>query len=391
MKTIGAASSIPFDTVPNLEGYCPNVQRDALFSPLLCVDITNISRHFLPLRKGIATDGEAIDPLDFCLYDESEFPTHKGESSSSGLAFFGKMKCYNSAAPRSMGGGQKTLPDGWVVKHSPDGRKYHMDMTTKTSHHGVSPEVIHRLHVKQEEEEMEQEKQEEFEQKWEGREKEEDEEQENVVPVPTLVLPTPRVDLHTDSPTVTSPKPRLEKMKPFRKVATPEEDSVPDTVAPAATPSLIDPHLINTHTDEDSPSTASPKPRLGRMKPSRTITAMLEDDSLQNTTILPSEHNERRRAHTYTHNHSDTHAHHSHTHTLLHPHPHPRGHVAKPRLVKKKNNKHLGARMPQSAQTLAQSQSGRLLPPGWDVRWTPSGKPYYTDNLTKTTQWNRPE
>lgn len=135
IESVGDASAIHFTTVPNLEGYCPNVTRSGIFSPLLCVDTSHLPTSYIPLRKAEA--GYSIDPKDFSLYNAHEFPADKVDGPEKLAAIFGKMKCYNSALYASQGqkgGSEGVLPAGWEKKQAPDGRQYYVDHHTQTTH-----------------------------------------------------------------------------------------------------------------------------------------------------------------------------------------------------------------------------------------------------------------
>jgi hypothetical protein len=143
VEEVGDASSILFTGVPNLEGYCPNVQRSGLYSPLLCADIARVPSHYVPLRKSAEAEGNTIDPKEFSLFSFAEFPDEKVNSAEKLEALFGKMKCFNSAV-RSVqggysgssrgGGGGGVLPSGWEKKQAGDGREYFVDHSTRTTH-----------------------------------------------------------------------------------------------------------------------------------------------------------------------------------------------------------------------------------------------------------------
>lgn len=132
---MGDASPIPFTSVPNLEGYCPNVQRSDLPSPLLCADIDRVPSTYIPLRKA-AADGFTVDSNDFSLYNFSEFSREKVDTPEKLAALFGQMKCFNSAAPAVRG----VLPSGWERKRTDDGREYFVDHDTKTTHWALPKE-----------------------------------------------------------------------------------------------------------------------------------------------------------------------------------------------------------------------------------------------------------
>lgn len=134
VEAIGDASSITFTSVPNLEGYCPNVKRSELFSPLLCADVSRVPSHFIPLRQG-------ADKREFSLFNFDEFPGDKINTPEKLGGLFGQMKCYNSAVAAAATGrgrvgefGGQPLPAGWERKLAPTGQEYFIDHTTRTSH-----------------------------------------------------------------------------------------------------------------------------------------------------------------------------------------------------------------------------------------------------------------
>ena len=46
---------------------------------------------------------------------------------------------------------------------------------------------------------------------------------------------------------------------------------------------------------------------------------------------------------------------------------------------------------PRVAQAPPPAYGAAPLPPGWEEKKTPDGKPYYVDHNTKTTHWERPQ
>lgn len=143
VESVGDASSIPFTAVPNLEGYCPNVQRSALYSPLLCADTENIPIRYLPIRK---FQNSAVDPRDFSLYNFDEFPKDIVNRKEKLDSLFGKIKCYKASASstltlRSDGGGE-LLPAGWEKKIAADGRPYYVDHNSKTTHWSLPQSLL---------------------------------------------------------------------------------------------------------------------------------------------------------------------------------------------------------------------------------------------------------
>jgi len=48
------------------------------------------------------------------------------------------------------------------------------------------------------------------------------------------------------------------------------------------------------------------------------------------------------------------------------------------------------ASMPTAVAVPSGGRGGGGLPPGWEMKYTPQGRPYFMNHVTKTTQWNRP-
>ena len=133
IETIGDATTIPFSSVPNLEGYCPNVQRSALYYPLLCADVSDIPSRYLPVRSNTNGSDYYIDTEEYSLFDMNEFPNESVKSKEDLESLFGKMKCFNAAAMTTHVG-EDLLPPGWEKKIAADGREYYVDHKTKTTH-----------------------------------------------------------------------------------------------------------------------------------------------------------------------------------------------------------------------------------------------------------------